>query len=151
MYPIDSVKAGKLLLALAVQKKIILNVTKVQKLLYIIYGYFLAQKDTQIFSETPKAWPYGPVFPRTRDKIDFNKVYQTTDHEIKDIAQNEELTEIFEKVIDKYSRFTATQLSDWSHKEGGAWHKTTQLKGFNWNNEIPNELIKEYFSDLNVI
>lgn len=146
---IDSVKAGKLLLALAYKKGIVLNVTQVQKLLYIIYGYFLAQKNIQIFNETPKAWPYGPVFPHTR-KIKFNKVYEITDNDIKDIF-NEELITIFNKVIDKYAKFTAGQLSDWSHTKGGAWDKTTQLTGFDWNNPIPNQFIKEYFSELIVI
>lgn len=135
----DSVIGAKLLLALAYQKGKILNVTKVQKMLYIIYGYFLAKENYIIFTETPKAWPYGPVFPRTRNRIDFDRVHKTTEVDIQDIYQNTEIVDVFNKVIDKYAKFTAGQLSEWSHMEGGAWDKTTKQSGFYWNKEIPNK------------
>lgn len=147
----DSVIGAKLLLALAYQKDKILNVTKVQKMLYIIYGYFLAKENYIIFTETPKAWPYGPVFPRTRNKVDFDRVHKITDDDIQDIYKNSEIVDVFNKVIDKYAKFTASQLSDWSHMEGGAWDKTTKQVGFDWNKEIPNEYIKDYFSNISVI
>lgn len=147
----DSVIGAKLLLALAYQKDKVLNVTKVQKMLYIIYGYFLAKENYIIFTETPKAWPYGPVFPRTRNKVDFGRVYKITDDDIQNIYENSEIVDVFDKVIDKYAKFTASQLSDWSHMEGGAWDRTTKQDGFDWNKEIPNEYIKDYFSNINVI
>ena len=43
--PYNSVTAAKYLLALAISKRKILNVTKTQKLLYIAYGYFLSKKN----------------------------------------------------------------------------------------------------------
>lgn len=147
----DSVVGAKLLLALAYEKGFVLNVTKVQKILYIIYGYFLAKEGREIFTESPRAWPYGPVFPRTRKRVDFGKVYHITDEDIKDIASDDDLKGVFNKVIDKYAKFSAAQLSDWSHMEGGAWDKTVKQAGFNWNNEIPNEFISEYFSQMNII
>ena len=147
----DSVLGAKLLLALAYEKGFVLNVTKVQKMLYIIYGYFLAKENKQIFTETPKAWPYGPVFPRTRKRVDFGRVYRLDDEELKDIANNEELKKVFNEVIDKYAKFSAGQLSEWSHMEGGAWDKTVKTPDFDWNDEIPDEYISEYFSNINVI
>ncbi len=146
----DSVTAAKYLLALAYQKGIVLNVTKVQKMLFIAYGYFLARHNHALLTETPKAWPFGPVFPKTRSRIDFGKMIPVNDPELATIAQDELVTQVFNRIIDKYSRYTAGQLSDWSHTLGSPWERTTKLSGFDWNRAIPDSYIKEYFSTVNV-
>lgn len=147
----DSVLGAKLLLALANQKGYVLNVTKTQKLMYIIYGYFLANEDIIIFDEKPKAWPFGPVFPKTRKKIDFERIYTLDNNDLKDIKENSQLVEVMNAVIDKYAKYSAQTLSDWSHTEGSPWDKTTKKEDFNWNIPIDNQYIKEYFSDFNIL
>jgi len=146
----DSVIGAKLLLALAYEKGVVLNTTKVQKMLYIIYGYFLAKSNIQLFSETPKAWPYGPVFPRTRKKVDYSVVYKTTDQDLKDICQDEEIINKFNSVIDKYGKYTASNLSNWSHMQNGPWDLTTKLPDFKWGDQIPNDYITKYFSNIEI-
>lgn len=146
----DSVKAAKYLLALAYSKGIVLNVTKVQKMLFIAYGYFLAAHNHQLLTEAPKAWPFGPVFPRTRKRIDFGKIVPLTDPDLADISEDEFVTNAFNNIIDKYADFTASQLSDWSHMKGSPWDKTTKQTGFDWNQTIPDNFIKDYFSEVNV-
>ncbi|ALR29778.1 hypothetical protein ATE47_04235 [Chryseobacterium sp. IHB B 17019] len=146
----DSIVGAKLLLALAHQKGIVLNTTKVQKMLYIIYSYFLAKHGYEIFTETPKAWPYGPVFPRTRKNVDYSKVYKTSDTELENIIKEKDIVEKFNSVIDKYARFSASHLSNWSHMEAGPWDKTTKQPQFKWGDYIPSEYIKDYFSNLEV-
>lgn len=146
----DSILGAKLLLALAYEKGIILNITKVQKMLYILYSYFMAKHNFQIFSETPKAWPYGPVFPRTRKKVDFSVVYKRDDEDLKEISQEKEIVDKFNSVIDIYSKFTAGQLSDWSHMKDSPWDKTTKIPGFKWGDFIPDDYIKDYFSNLEI-
>lgn len=44
----------------------LLNKTQINKLLFICYGMYLAATGGKVLFEddTPKAWPYGPVFPR---------------------------------------------------------------------------------------
>lgn len=144
----DSVIAAKYLMALAFKKKKVLNVTKVQKLLYIAYGFFLANKNRVLINETPKAWPYGPVFPQTRERVDYSEVINTNNSDLIDIKEDDEVSDFFNKLIDIYSDYTASQLSEWSHIEGGPWHKTTKKRGFYWDTPISDELIKEYFSKL---
>lgn len=146
----DSVIGAKLLLALAHEKGIVLNVTKVQKMLYILYSYFLAKHNRHIFEEAPKAWPYGPVFPRTRKKVDFTKVYKRTDEEIKEILSEDVMVEKFNSVIDKYSKFSASHLSNWSHMEHGPWDKTVKTSGFNWGEQIKDQYIKDYFANIEI-
>ncbi|MBM6980038.1 MAG: SocA family protein [Actinomyces succiniciruminis] len=36
---------------------------KLQKLLYLIQGSYLAQTGKPLFPEVPQAWKYGPVYP----------------------------------------------------------------------------------------
>lgn len=146
----SSVLSAKLMLALANEKGYALNVTKVQKLMYIVYGYFLANEDIVIFDESPKAWPFGPVFPRTRKKVNFGKVYDKNSSEFQEIVKDENLVKVMTSIIEKYAKYSATTLSDWSHTEGGPWYKTTKEEGFNWNMPIRNDYIKEYFSEINV-
>ena len=48
---------------------IVANRTKAQKLLYCCYGAILAEFNERLTDEHPKAWMYGPVFPRTFNDI----------------------------------------------------------------------------------
>lgn len=57
------------IIALANKNRIAINMTKVQKLLYIVYGAFLRIYNERLLNEHPQAWPYGPVFPTTRNKL----------------------------------------------------------------------------------
>lgn len=149
MRPYDSKLIAKYLLALGYDQGKVLNVTKVQKLLFIAYGYFL-NKGRKIIDEQPKAWPYGPVFPKTR-KIDYGIVYMKSDLNFNEINSDEDLKESLKKIVEKYSIHTAKQLSDWSHMQGSPWEKTTKQPNFDWNAPIPDEFIKDYFSKLEVI
>ena len=146
----DSVTVANYLLALAYKKGIVLNVTKVQKLLFIAYGYFLAHYNQQLFNEKPKAWPYGPVFPKTRKQVDYSKIIDVEDASLKDIAADSEVSDALNRIIDKYSKFSSTQLSDWSHMPGSPWDKTTKEATFTWDYPIPDEYIKEYFSGIEI-
>ena len=68
-YKYNSVEVAKFIVATANNKHLSINMTKVQKLLYIAYGIFLAVKGYRLTNEHPQAWPYGPVFPTTRNKL----------------------------------------------------------------------------------
>ena len=146
----DSTVVAKYLLALAYKKGIVLNVTKVQKLLFIAYGYFLARHNHVLLNEKPKAWPFGPVFPKTRKEVDFSKVIDVSDGDLSQISADLTVTEALNKIIDTYADFSATQLSDWSHMPGSPWDKTTKEASFTWNQPIPNKYIKKYFSEIEI-
>lgn len=146
----DSVIAAKYLMALANKDGIVLNVTKVQKMLFIAYGYFLSKHNHVLLKESPKAWPYGPVFPRTRNKVNYGSIISLNDKELSEILNDEKVTEVFEAIIKKYSPYTASQLSDWSHMKGSPWDKTINQPGFDWNQQIPDNFITNYFLEVNV-
>jgi uncharacterized phage-associated protein len=146
----DSVVAAKYMLALANRLGQNLNATKLQKLLFITYGYVLAIEGYNVFTESPKAWPFGPVFPRVQKQVKLDRVIKLENPELTEIQKDEFLTKLMEDVITKYAKFSATQLSEWSHESGSPWHQTTQEKGFDWNRPIKDEYIIDYFTKFNV-
>lgn len=146
----DSVLVAEYLRAVAFSKKINLNVTKVQKLLYILYGYFLSKHNRVIINESPKAWPYGPVFPRTRNEVKFDSIVELTDSKFEALKEDEQLVDAVKHVVDKYAGYSAGQLSGWSHSENGPWDKTLKANDLKWNSVIEDKLIKDYFSSLNI-
>ena len=72
----------------------ILNKTQVNKMLFICYGLYLSMTNKKLFSDdTPKAWPFGPVFPRVYKRFDN---YQGISHStIAAIQPNEQIKELF--------------------------------------------------------
>ena len=62
--PFKSLDVAAFVAQTCIWERIPYTTTKMQKLLYCVYGVVLAQFDRQICREVPHAWPYGPVFPR---------------------------------------------------------------------------------------
>lgn len=128
-----------------------LNKTQVNKLLFMCYGVYLALYKKRLFSEIPKAWPYGPVFPNVYKQYSLYNVPIYIDKEKNSAFESDEKAKnIFTQVVDRFCRVSAYDLSLWSHLPGGPWHKT--VYGINgdensgWNKEISDELIKNYFT-----
>ncbi|MDR2004871.1 MAG: DUF4065 domain-containing protein [Prevotella sp.] len=143
----NSVQLAKFIAAYFNAKNADINMTKVQKLTYITYGIYLALKDDRIIEEHPQAWPYGPVFPTTRNKlskIDLNTIC-LEDEDLSVIKKDEYLNKVVDLVYRSFGDWSATRLSDWSHKEGSPWEKTVSTQGFKWGNRIDDEYIKSYF------
>lgn len=131
----------------------VLSKTQVLKLLFMIYGLYLAQTDTLLFDDdTPKVWPFGPVFPRVYNSFDSSKSYNVPNSSIAQKYNNSENTiarKIVQIIVREYHNYSATALSEWSHQDNGPWRRTIDKNGdnFKWNDEIPKELIKDYFQE----
>lgn len=141
----DSIIVAKYIIAKARDLGRNLNVTQTQKLLYLAYGFGLKYYHVPIIDESPRAWPYGPVFPNTRESIDFSKIYDVNHQCFSNIKSNADLLKLLDSVVQKYSDSSASKLSSWSHNDGGPWDKTTKKKGFQWNDKIDDALISDYF------
>lgn len=142
----DSILAAKYIIALGCNQGNCLNVTQVQKILYIANGIALAKYDVPLVLEAPKAWPFGPVFPRTQKQINYNAEYNIEDSDFDSIKEDVDADKVLKYVVMKFGNTSAGRLSNWSHAKGGPWDKTTKEDGFKWNNPISLEVIKEYFS-----
>ena len=60
----DSIDVAAYVTKQCAQKNFFVNLTKIQKLVFCVYGAVLATSGVRICDEHPKAWPHGPVFPR---------------------------------------------------------------------------------------
>jgi uncharacterized phage-associated protein len=122
-----------------------------QKLLFICYGIYLAKTNDRLFiDDYPRAWPFGPVFPKVNKRF--------TPGIPKDIIGEKQnaflekkmaMNTVFE-VVKEYHNVSAHDLSEWSHQEGGPWYRTIygddgENSDIRWNQIISDRIIKEYF------
>lgn len=115
------VDVANFLIQQAEKKGIFLNHTKLQKVLYIVYGLYLAQFKTIPFSGSPLYLPYGPVFDAVLNKYRNKPIqYNLPD---KNISVDEKLSNVMDVTLEVFGKYSAMSLSDWSHREGTAWKK----------------------------
>ena len=139
--------------------KLDFNNTKVQKLLYLIFGFALVNNITptesigdvmSVINEEPRAWPYGPVFPTVYER--YNEIINNVDDNNYKLSVSSDvtLTKIVEETVKQWGKNNATALSNWSHKDGSPWSVVVNQDGSGWNTIIPEGVIREYF-ELNVL
>lgn len=149
-YKYDSVVVAFYIVAWANKNNVSINLTKTQKLLYIAYGANLVIQQDRLCDEHPQAWPYGPVFPTTRDRLlktDFSSI--TIGNPILEKVRDDAYLEALVKfVFEGFGSKTAGQLTAWSHRPNSAWDQTTHMSNFKWGNEIPDAYIYEHFSKM---
>ena len=146
----DSVLMAKYIAAYLNDRKASVNITKVQKLLYIAYGTYLAIVGDRLVDEHPQAWPYGPVFPTTRNhlsKMNIN-LLDISNNIFSEISKDEDVKGMMNLIYNTFGNLTALSLSEWSHKKDSPWEKTTSKIGFKWGDQIDDEFIKEYFTEI---
>ena len=143
----NSVEIARYIIAIANSKAIPINMTKVQKLLYIAYGVYLAVMEERLLNEHPQAWPYGPVFPTTRNKLLKCNFYNINlkDGEFDKLRNDDTLNSLLKSVFSTFGFWTASQLSEWSHQDGSPWEVTTNQEDFSWGQVISDDDIKGYF------
>lgn len=132
-----------------------LNKTQINKILFYVYGRYAAERGEPLFSEKPKAWPYGPVFPIVYKKIDPYENVPLFDSEMQ--ARYKENETAFNMVLDAVAMLhtkSAKVLTDWSHRVGSPWYETIyktcpstgEIIQEDWNTVIDFQLIADYFS-----
>ena len=132
-----------------------LSRTQINKILFYVYGVYMAKHGNRLFSDDqPRAWPYGPVFPKV-----YKWALTLPDELVKiptdladEFSQNKSALEIVIKAVDAMCKMPAIALTRWSHQEGSPWYRTlydNQEEGEQapWNTPIKDELIKSYFSE----
>lgn len=140
---------------LAVNKcGIALNKTQVQKILFICYGlYMVSHNECDTFcseklftDDTPKAWPFGPVFPRSYKRY-ANIPITLTEEEKAAFKQDPDTLMMVYGIVERLCRITARDFTSWSHQEGTPWSKALFGSGkkFEWNVQIDDEDIYNYF------
>lgn len=128
---------------------VILGKTQLQKLLFICYGCYLVKRNSKLFEDdTPKVWPFGPVFPKTYKKYQPEYIDLSSDEKIAFVNDINTLRMIV-YIVDSYYNRSAAHLTAWSHKDGSPWRKSFIENEKRWNGEIKDEDIKLFFSSNN--
>lgn len=132
---------------------ILLNKTQINKLLFMCYGMYLAVTKGEVLfkDDSPKAWPFGPVFPRVYKRFIPGKIPVPFTKDMQnEFKKNPLAMKLAVRIVDKYHGYSAYALSEWSHKEGGPWHTTIYgrdgKKQIHWNQIIDKVLIQNYFT-----
>ena len=141
----DSRTISKYLLFMAKESMIRMNVTKTHKLLYILDGSLLAIEH-DLVNENPRAWQFGPVYPKVHKMLSENSIYKLSTYEdgfeeldktkIKDITQN---------LLATLGSRTASELSAWSHHKNSPWAQSIKNNHGKQNCIIEKSLMVAYF------
>ena len=145
-YICNSVVLANYIAAYANANSFVINMTKLQKLLYITYGVYLAVTGMRLTNEHPQAWPYGPVFPTTRNRLlkkDLESIQLDNNNTLADDVKS-----CVKLVFNTFGVYNASYLSAWSHQPNSPWDLTVRGAGFAWGNQIPDEYIMPYFQNL---
>lgn len=149
-YKYDSISVAKFLISEANRRKIFMNITKVQKLLYVVYGAYLRMYGERLVDEHPQAWPYGPVFPNTRLALKDAHFIKITSKGLDELVQDERLRKAVDITLSHFGGWTAGQLTEWSHGDGTPWDIVQNRDTFDWGDVIPDKLIFGYFKSIMV-
>lgn len=133
---------------------------KLQKLVYIGYGWGLAVLNRKLFSEHIEAWQHGPVIPSLYHEFKHNRWRSIRDYALEiqwDIdgedepsfieprisADDPDARTLLEMVWDVYKNFSGWDLRDKTHEKGTPWSETfaNGARG----KSIPDQLIKRHF------
>lgn len=135
-----------------------LNKTQINKILFYVYGVYYAETGQLLFKDdTPKAWPYGPVFPIVNKKVNPDEIINTFSKDaLQEFNNRPKALELVKSAVNTMHSMSAVSLTQWSHKEGSPWYDALYIKDEKgdiveqnkWNTQIPADLIKGYFSNL---
>jgi len=135
--------------------RIILNKTQAQKILFICYGlYLVANNDCErniqnvMFSDDkPKAWPFGPVFPRTYKRYREDIPTDLTETEKAAFFGDANNLRRVANITTQLCYLSARQLTNWSHQADSPWSKALLANNkVNWNALIKDEDIYHFFN-----
>ncbi len=133
---------------------------KVQKLLYFAQGYYIALTGRPLLNEQFQAWKFGPVLPSMYHRLkkfgggNINEYAEVYDHSLQRFrpAAPPEQDETFLKVRDfvwsQYGKWESVALSNLTHIENGAWHRTRKAHPNIQGPQISNEDIATDFRPL---
>lgn len=132
--------------------RVLLNKVQIQKILFYVYGVYLATEGEELFEDdAPQAWPFGPVFPIVNKSIDIHEVVTGFSNEKNEMyKKNGRALQLIKTATCEMCHKTASELTAWSHKYGSPWYKTIFAKEEQqapWGTPINQDVISTYFKD----
>ena len=141
-------------------KKKRISPMKLQKLVYISHGWYLALYDEYLIDdEYAEAWQYGPVYPSlyhefkhfgwkpvTTLATDIDEDFDISPPEID--PDDERTIRLLRRIWKVYGGYTGKQLSSMTHSPGTPWHKAYEKDGNRRNPHIDEDDIKNHYLEL---
>jgi uncharacterized phage-associated protein len=120
---------------------------QVQKLVFFAQAYTLALLDRCLYERHIHAWQWGPVVPRLYKSLQSYGSGQVTEEIASDDSVEDASEEygVIKGVWDGYGKYTGSQLSEITHRDGSPWDKTWKREPFG---VISVEEIKAYYKKL---
>lgn len=134
-----------------------IGLLRLVKLVYIAHGHMLALTGKSVLDprfDKVEAWKYGPVIPSVyhsfkhyrNNPIQGKAVVMTDGMAFSEPSlKSEDARKICDYVWWRYDAYTDSELVTLLHKRGTPWEVTYEE---GCNNEIPDELTKEYYKML---
>ncbi|TFH97814.1 Panacea domain-containing protein [Micrococcus lylae] len=122
---------------------------KLQKLCYYSLAWHMTWEDRALFPERVQAWANGPVivdlYAKHRGQFMLDAPWDSGDSSALDDGERSSI----DAVLSTYGKFTASQLSDMTHREK-PWidARAGVAEGARSRNEITLGAIHEYYSGL---
>ena len=133
---------------------------KLQKLVYLAYGWWLSHYDHPVIKEAPQAWKYGPVFDslyqslRTKGreaiKTEIVPVWAFFDKgRLRDV-DNANVTQLLDWIWGRYGHLNGIALSDITHQPDTPWSEVVKSHEFQVPKNLPIdwELVKDHYRKL---
>ena len=130
----------------AKEDAVTLGETKLQKLLFICDGLLLAAK-LDLVNENAKAWNFGPVYPKVHAWLEKNPDAFDKEYDLAQILAglDEAIIDLVDAVINSFGKWTADELSNWSHSPGSPWEKALERGKGLMNSVVDKNDMKKYF------
>lgn len=144
----SAAEVANVFIELAQRDSVFLSNMRLQKLVYIAYGYCLAILGRPLFDDEIQAWEYGPVIPDLYHQLKKFGAGEVTEFipEVGGIPGDGSERQIIENVWQAYSGFSALELSGITHNEGTPW--SVAWKEGKPHVAIPNHLIQPHYEKL---
>ncbi len=119
---------------------------KLQKLLYYVEAWFLANFDKPLFEISPQAWTHGPVYRPIFDK--YKKYRWESLPAERNVSMSKDLTSFVRAVYDEYGQFSAKKLELMTHSED-PWKNTRGSLPLEARCETPMDklFIRNYYAE----
>lgn len=135
------------------EKRISLDVLKVQTLLYITYGVYLCAYDERLLNEHPQVYYRCPLFSQLREDMIQMDLYSVTmdsnrvaEDELKKIKGDPKLNDVLEFVIYHFAELPSNELCDLVRDKDSAWAMARNREDFRWGDYISDEDIRKRYS-----
>ena len=131
---------------------------KLQKLVYMCYGWWLVKHDAPILDEQPQVWQHGPVFHSLYfilNSFGHKRITNTQSRMYGDKPDrvdigDDEVHDLIHWVWMKYGARSPFYLSDLTHQAGSPWHQVVERFEYRVprNTPIPIETIADHFKSI---